>query len=103
VSVTGIVAGGANVVCFTTGRGSVFGCRPAPSIKLATTTALYQRMVDDMDFDCGAVIERGASVSELGEALFEEILAVASGRPTKSEEFGFGDEEFVPWQLGAVL
>jgi altronate hydrolase len=103
VSVTGIVAGGANIVCFTTGRGSVFGCRPAPSIKLATTSALYQRMVDDMDFDCGAVIEGEASVTELGEALFEEILAVASGRPTKSEEFGFGDEEFVPWQLGAVL
>jgi altronate hydrolase len=103
VSVTGIVAGGANVVCFTTGRGSVFGCRPAPSIKLSTTTALYQRMTDDMDFDCGAVIEGGASVTELGEALFEEILEVASGRLTKSEEFGFGDEEFVPWQLGAVL
>jgi altronate hydrolase len=103
VSVTGIVAGGANVVCFTTGRGSVFGCRPAPSIKLATTSALYARMADDMDFDCGAVIEGEASVTELGEALFEEILAVASGRPTKSEEFGFGDEEFVPWQLGAVL
>jgi altronate hydrolase len=103
VSVTGIVAGGANVVCFTTGRGSVFGCRPAPSVKLSTTTALYERMTDDMDFDCGPVIEGGASVTELGEALFEEILAVASGRPTKSEEFGFGDEEFVPWQLGAVL
>lgn len=103
VSVTGIVAGGANVVCFTTGRGSVFGCRPAPSLKLATTTALYERMVDDMDFDCGPVIGGGASVAGLGEALLEEIIAVASGRLTKSEEFGFGDEEFVPWQLGAVL
>jgi altronate hydrolase len=103
VSVTGIVAGGANVVCFTTGRGSVFGCRPAPSLKLATTTALYERMSDDMDFDCGPVIDGEASVAELGEALFEEILEVASGRHTKSEELGFGDEEFVPWQLGAVL
>jgi altronate hydrolase len=103
VSVTGIVAGGANIVCFTTGRGSVFGCRPAPSLKLATTSALYERMSDDMDFDCGPVIEGGTGVTELGEALFEEILEVASGRPTKSEEFGFGDEEFVPWQLGAVL
>jgi altronate hydrolase len=103
VSVTGIVAGGATVVCFTTGRGSVFGCRLAPSLKLATTTELYERMTDDMDFDCGAVLDEGATVSELGEALFEEILAVASGRPTKSEELGFGDEEFVPWQLGAVL
>ncbi|HWD68797.1 MAG TPA: altronate dehydratase family protein [Solirubrobacteraceae bacterium] len=103
VSVTGIVAGGANVVCFTTGRGSVFGCRPAPSLKLATTSALYERMRDDMDFDCGPVIDGDADVTELGEALFEEILEVASGRRTKSEEFGFGDEEFVPWQLGAVL
>jgi altronate hydrolase len=103
VSVTGIVAGGANVVCFTTGRGSVFGCRPAPSLKLATTSALYERMRDDMDFDCGAVIDGRAGVAELGEALYEEILEVASGRRTKSEEFGFGDEEFVPWQLGAVL
>jgi altronate hydrolase len=103
VSVTGIVAGGANVVCFTTGRGSVFGCRPAPSLKLATTSELYLRMTDDMDFDCGAVLEGAATVTELGEALFEEIVAVASGRHTKSEEFGFGDEEFVPWQLGAVL
>jgi arabinonate dehydratase len=103
VSVTGIVAGGANLVCFTTGRGSVFGCRPAPSLKLATTSELYRRMPDDMDFDCGAVVDGRAGVTELGEALFEEILAVASGRPTKSEEFGFGDEEFVPWQLGAVM
>jgi altronate hydrolase len=103
VSVTGIVAGGANLVCFTTGRGSVFGCRPAPSLKLATTTELYHRMTDDMDFDCGAVIDGRATVAELGDTLFEEILKVASGQPTKSEELGFGDEEFVPWQLGAVM
>ena len=103
VSVTGIVAGGANVVCFTTGRGSVFGCRPAPSLKLASTSELYRRMADDMDFDCGAVLDGRATVTEVGDALFEEILEVASGRQTKSEEFGFGDEEFVPWQLGAVL
>ena len=103
VSVTGIVAGGANLVCFTTGRGSVFGCRPVPSLKLATTTELYRRMSDDMDFDCGAVVDGRAAVAELGEALFEDIRAVASGRPTRSEELGFGDEEFVPWQLGAVM
>jgi altronate hydrolase len=103
VSVTGIVAGGANLVCFTTGRGSVFGCRPAPSLKLATTSELYRRMPDDMDFDCGPVLDGRTSVAELGEALLHEILAVASGRPTKSEEFGFGEEEFVPWQLGAVM
>lgn len=103
VSVTGIVAGGANLVCFTTGRGSVFGCKPAPSLKLATTTQLYERMVDDMDFNAGTVLDGEATVSELGDVLFEEILATASGRRTKSEEFGFGDEEFAPWQLGAVM
>ncbi len=103
VSVTGIVAGGANIVAFTTGRGSVFGCRLAPSLKLASTSELYRRMRDDMDVDCGAVLDGSATVSELGERLFEEIIAVASGRRTKSEEFGVGDEEFVPWQLGAVL
>jgi len=103
VSVTGIVAGGANLVCFTTGRGSVFGCKPAPSLKLATTTQLYERMADDMDFNAGTVLDGEATVSELGDVLFAEILATASGRPTKSEEFGFGDEEFAPWQLGAVM
>jgi len=103
VSVTGIIAGGATVVCFTTGRGSVFGAKPAPSLKLATTTQLYERMPDDMDFNAGAVLDGEATVSELGDRLFEEILAVASGRQTKSEAFGFGDEEFAPWQLGAVM
>lgn len=103
VSVTGIVAGGATVVCFTTGRGSVLGCKPAPSLKLATTSELYRRMTDDMDFNCGTVLDGEATVSELGDALFDEILAVASGRRTKSEELDFGDEEFRPWQLGAVM
>jgi altronate hydrolase len=103
VSVTGIVAGGANLVCFTTGRGSVFGCKPAPSLKLATTTQLYERMPDDMDVNCGTVLDGEATVSELGDALFEELLTVASGRRTKSEELDFGDEEFRPWQLGAVM
>jgi altronate hydrolase len=103
VSVTGIVAGGANVVCFTTGRGSVFGCKPAPSLKLATTSELYRRMTDDMDFNCGTVLDGEQSVAQLGDALFERILAVASGRQTKSEEMDFGDEEFAPWQLGAVM
>jgi altronate hydrolase len=103
VSVTGIVAGGANLVCFTTGRGSVFGCKPAPSLKLATTTQLYERMADDMDVNCGVVLDGDMSVSELGDVLFDELLAVASGRQTKSEALGFGDEEFRPWQLGAVM
>jgi arabinonate dehydratase len=103
VSVTGIVAGGATVMCFTTGRGSVFGGKPAPSLKLATTDELYRRMEEDMDFNCGPVLDGRASVEELGDALFQEVIAVASGRPTKSEELGFGDEEFTPWQLGTVL
>ncbi len=102
VSVTGIVAGGATVVCFTTGRGSVFGCKPTPSLKLATTEELYRRM-PDMDFNCGPVLDGRASIDELGEALWQEIIEVASGRLTKSEELDFGDQEFNPWQLGSVL
>jgi altronate hydrolase len=103
VSVTGMVAGGANVVCFTTGRGSVFGSKPAPCIKLATNSATYERMQDDMDVNCGLVLDGTKTVQELGQEIFDLVLAVASGQKTKSEELGFGDEEFTPWQLGAVL
>ena len=103
VSVTGIVAGGANVMCFTTGRGSVLGCKPTPSVKLATNTEMYTRMSEDMDVNAGVIMDGQASVQGLGEQLFELILATASGRKTKSEELGFGQEEFVPWQLGAVM
>jgi arabinonate dehydratase len=103
VSVTGIVAGGATVVCFTTGRGSVFGCKPTPSLKLATTEDLYRRMPEDMDFNCGPILDGRASIEELGEALWLQIIEVASGRPTKSEELDLGDQEFNPWQLGSVL
>ncbi|APH70314.1 UxaA family hydrolase [Aquibium oceanicum] len=102
VSATGQVAGGANMLCFTTGRGSAYGCKPVPSIKLATNTPMYERMVDDMDINCGDILE-GVSVREKGEAIFAEILAVASGKRTKSEELGYGDSEFVPWQIGAVM
>jgi altronate hydrolase len=102
VSVTGEVAGGANLVCFTTGRGSVFGCKPVPSLKLATSSDLYERMPGDMDIDCGVVLT-GTSVADLGARIFAELIAVASGKPTKSETEDFGDEEFVPWQLGAVM
>jgi altronate hydrolase len=102
VSVTGLVAGGANLVCFTTGRGSVFGCKPVPSLKLATSSDLYQRMPGDMDIDCGVILG-GTSVSDLGARIFAELIDVASGKPTKSEAQDFGDEEFVPWQLGAVM
>ncbi len=103
VSITGMVAGGANLVCFTTGRGTVCGSRPAPSLKLATNSAMYERMADDMDINCGVIAEGAATVDQMGQAIFEAILATASGRPTKSEALGFGDQEFVPWQVGAVL
>jgi altronate hydrolase len=101
-SVTGMVAGGANVVVFTTGRGSCFGCKPAPSIKIATNTPMYERMEDDMDLDAGGILH-DKSVADVGREIFEEILSVASGKPTKSEKQGIGDEEFVPWNLGPVL
>ena len=89
-------------VCFTTGRGSVFGCKPAPSIKLATNTKMYTRMVDDMDINAGRILE-GASVEEVGREIFEKIVAVASGEKTKSEEQGIGDDEFCPWSIGPTL
>ncbi len=103
VSATGQVAGGANIICFTTGRGSVFGCKPAPSLKLATNTPLYRRMTDDMDINCGPIADGDASVQEMGRRVFELVLATASGQRTKSEELGMGEEEFTPWQLGAVM
>lgn len=103
VSVTGMVAGGANVVCFTTGRGSVYGSKPVPSLKLATNTAVYQRMSEDMDLNCGLIADGEATLEEMGERIFDLIVDAASGRPTASELLGFGDEEFAPWQLGAVM
>jgi altronate hydrolase len=102
VSMTGIVAGGANVCVFTTGRGSVFGCKPAPSIKVATNTPLYEHMIDDMDVNAGVILD-GVPVEAVGRQLFEEILAVASGKKTKSEINGVGDEEFAPWSIGPTL
>lgn len=101
-SVTGMVAGGANVVVFTTGRGSCYGCKPVPCIKIASNTPMYQRMMDDMDVNAGTILE-GASVEQVGRQIFDEILAVASGKPTKSEAQGIGDEEFVPWLVGPTL
>ena len=103
VSATGQVAGGANLICFTTGRGSVFGCKPAPSLKLATNTPLFERMGDDMDIDCGPIADGGATIQEMGERIFKLVLATASGQKSKSEELGFGEDEFTPWQLGAVM
>jgi altronate hydrolase len=103
VSLTGMVAGGANVVCFTTGRGSVYGCKPVPSIKLATNTEMYQRMQDDMDVNCGETIDGETTVEEMGERIFKFILEVASGERTKSELNGIGEDEFVPWHFGITM
>ena len=103
MSITGMVAAGANIVSFTTGRGSVFGCKPAPSLKLASNTPMYDRMADDMDVNCGLIADGASTVPEMGGHIFELLLEVASGRKTKSEELGFGDEEFVPWQHGAIM
>jgi altronate hydrolase len=103
VSVTGLVAGGAQVVCFTTGRGSVFGCKPVPSIKVASNTPMFQRMRDDMDVNAGRVVDGAATVDQVGDELFELILEVASGRMPLSEELGIGQDEFAPWPMGAVM
>lgn len=103
VSITGQVAGGANMVTFTTGRGSVYGCKPSPSVKLATNSALYQRMPEDMDVNCGEIVDGGVTVQEKGREIFELWLKVASGEKTLSEELGIGNEEFIPWFQGAVM
>jgi altronate hydrolase len=103
VSATGQVAGGANIICFTTGRGSAYGCAPSPSLKLATNSELWRRQSDDIDINCGEIIDGKASVDEIGERVFHMILATASGTKTKSELHGYGQNEFVPWQLGAVM
>ena len=102
ISATGQVAGGANLICFTTGRGSAYGCAPTPSLKLATNTALWQRQRDDMDFNCGEVLDGGASIAELGERFFRLMLETASGQRSRSERHGYGQQEFVPWQTSVI-
>ncbi len=102
VAATGQVAGGSNVLCFTTGRGSAYGCKPTPSIKLATNNEMYRRMIEDMDINCGDILE-GVTIEEKGREIFETILKVASGQRSKSEALGYGDAEFVPWQVGATM
>lgn len=102
VSITGLVSGGANIICFTTGRGSVFGCKPVPSIKLATNSIVYRYMEEDMDINCGVILE-GTPVETVGRQIFEEVIRVASGERTKSESSGVGEEEFAPWIIGPVL
>lgn len=102
VGVTGQVAGGANMLCFTTGRGSAFGCKPTPSIKLATNSMIYEKMIDDMDINCGDILD-GVSLEDKGREIFQAILDVASGARSKSEQLGYGDAEFVPWTIGATM
>ena len=102
-SITGMIAGGANVVCFTTGCGTVLGCKPAPVIKLASNTQMFERLSEDMDVNCGLIADGGQSIEAMGAAVFQYILDTASGKRTKSEAYGFGDNEFVPWQIGAVV
>ncbi len=103
VSATGQVAGGANLICFTTGRGSAYGCAPSPSLKLSTNSALWRKQQDDIDIDCGGIIDGGDTIESVGERIFQLMLATASGTKTKSELHGYGQNEFVPWQLGAVM
>ncbi|RFU44763.1 UxaA family hydrolase [Paraburkholderia sp. DHOC27] len=102
VSATGQVAGGANLICFTTGRGSAYGCAPSPSLKLGTNTALWRRQEEDIDLNCGTILDGEKSIDELGQEIFELMLATASGSMSKSELHGYGQNEFVPWQIGAI-
>ena len=102
ISATGQVAGGANMICFTTGRGSAYGCAPSPSVKLATNTALWLKQSDDMDLNCGAVLDGTKTIAELGAELFEMWLATASGQRSRSELHGYGQNEFVPWQISVI-
>jgi altronate hydrolase len=97
------VASGGNLICFTTGRGSCFGFKPVPSIKLATNTAMYRRMDEDMDLNCGVILDGEASIEQMGQKIFDLVLEVASGQPSKSEALGLGNHEFTPWQIGAVM
>jgi altronate hydrolase len=103
VGATAQVAGGANVMVFTTGRGSAFGCKPTPSIKLIDNTRMYRMMPDDMDINAGTILDGEETVEECGHRIFERIIAVASGERTKSELLGYGEEEFCPWDLGIML
>jgi altronate hydrolase len=103
VSMTGLIAGGCNIGVFTTGRGSVYGCKPAPCIKVATNTPLYNWMEEDMDINAGTILDGKETVEEVGARIFEKIIAVASGEKTKSENAGMGDEEFAPWILGPTF
>jgi len=103
VQVTGQIAGGANIVAFTTGRGSVFGSKPAPTVKLASNTRMFNHMAEDMDVNCGTILDGEESVEQCGARIFRTLLEVASGKRTRSEELDFGAAEFAPWTLGPVI
>jgi len=103
VSVTGQIASGCNLVCFTTGRGSAFGAKPSPSMKVSTNTEMYQRLSADMDINAGSILSGGKSVEEVGQEIYDMWLRMASGEQSKSEAQGLGDYEFVPWQIGATM
>ena len=102
VADTGQIASGANLICFTTGRGSMFGAKPVPSLKLASNTPMFERLCGDMDINCGQVVDGTLTMAQMGEQIFQHILRCASGEKSRSEELGLGDHEFVPWSLGIV-
>jgi altronate hydrolase len=102
-SATGQVASGATLIAFTTGRGSAYGCKPSPSIKLSSNSELYARQADDIDIDCGTIATGAATIEDKGAEILDYLLEVASGRQSKSEALGYGGAEFVPWQIGAVM
>ena len=103
VSVTGLIAGGCNLIAFTTGRGSCFGSKPAPALKIATNSAIFEKLPDDMDFNAGVILDQNRSVREVGAALFEQLIKTASGEKTLSEKHGYGDNEICPWRIGPVM
>ena len=102
-SVTGQIASGCNIIAFTTGRGSAFGSKPSPCIKIASNSNLYNKMSEDMDLDAGKILSEDSTVGDIGEQIYKHIINVASGDESKSETQGLGDYEFVPWQIGAVM
>ena len=102
-SVTGQIASGCNLVAFTTGRGSAFGSKPAPAIKICSNTKVYNYMTDDMDINAGKIVTNNVSIEEVGSEIFDILIEIASGEKSKSEKQGLGDLEFVPWQIGATM
>ena len=103
VSATGQVAGGANMICFTTGRGSAYGCKPSPSLKLATNTAMFNRQEEDMDINCGVIVDGKASIQDVGQQFFEIILQHRLRRAEQERSMGYGEDEFAPWILGPTM